>query len=153
MGNLGGGYGGGDSLTNSLLAAAQAQQAPQPQARSAPQSASQPSYGGGVTHFDGKPVAAWIAPILKQARATGLWKGNVTSGVRSKSEQLAAAKRFGLSHYGPGGPLASNHVAGHGGAVDVSDPQGLKRALAALHSSRLKSSMPDDPVHFSRTGY
>jgi hypothetical protein len=68
MGNLGGGYGGGDSLTNSLLAAAQAQQAPQPQARSAPQSASQPSYGGGVTHFDGKPVAAWIAPILKDHR-------------------------------------------------------------------------------------
>jgi hypothetical protein len=63
---------------------------------------------------------------------------------------LAAAKHYGLQHY-PNGPLASNHVEGNPGAVDVSDPQGLKRALRAIHNGRLKSAMPEDPVHFSGT--
>ena len=34
----------------------------------------------GVTQVSGKPVAAWIAPILQYARAHG-WKGSVTSGI------------------------------------------------------------------------
>lgn len=102
--------------------------------------------------FDGKPVVAWVVPILKAARKTGLWKGAVSSGERTKQEQLGAAKRYGLQHY-PNGPLASNHVVGRDGAVDVSDPEGLKRALAKLGITGLKSSMPEDPVHFSRAGY
>lgn len=149
MGNLAGGYG-NDDLTTSLIQAAQQQKAPKA-VRKSQSSATTPSYTG-TTTFDGKPVAAWIAPILKEARRTGLWKGSVNSGVRSKSEQLAAAKRYGLQHY-PHGPLASNHVEGHPGAVDVSDPEGLKRALRKLGVKRLKSSMPEDPVHFSQTGY
>lgn len=112
-----------------------------------------PVVGHHDVNFDGKPVVAWIAGILKAARASGLWKGNVTSGERTKAQQLAAAKHFGLSNYGPGGPLGSNHVIGHDGAVDVTDPQGLKRALAHLGINKLRSSMPNDPVHFSRTGY
>lgn len=108
--------------------------------------------GHSAVTFDGKPVVGWIAGILKQARATGIWKGSVSSGVRSKAGQLKAAQGYGLQHY-PNGPLASNHVEGHDGAVDVSDPEGLKRALAKLGITDLKSSMPEDPVHFSRTGH
>jgi hypothetical protein len=51
---------------------------------------------GSVT-FDGKPVVSSIARELRRARATGLWKGTVTSGVRTKSQQMAAARRFGLA--------------------------------------------------------
>jgi hypothetical protein len=36
--------------------------------------------------FDGKPVAAWIAPALAYARQHG-WKGTVNSGFRSFAEQ------------------------------------------------------------------
>jgi hypothetical protein len=102
--------------------------------------------------FDGKPVVSSIARELRRARATGLWKGTVTSGVRTKQQQMAAARRFGLQHYGPKGPLGSNHVAGHSGAVDVTDPAGLARALRRIRS-RLHRGMADDPVHFSWTGH
>jgi hypothetical protein len=111
-----------------------------------------PRGGGGTVTFDGKPVVASIARDLRRARATGLWKGTVTSGVRTRQQQLAAAKRFGLQHYGPKGPLGSNHVAGHSGAVDVTDPAGLARALRRIRS-RLHRGMADDPVHFSWTGH
>jgi hypothetical protein len=111
-----------------------------------------PRGGGGTVTFDGKPVVSSIARELRRARATGLWKGTVQSGVRTKQEQMAAARRFGLQHYGPKGPLGSNHVAGHSGAVDVTDPAGLARALRRIRS-RLHRGMADDPVHFSWTGH
>lgn len=152
FGGLGSSYG-GDSLTSALLSAARTQQAARPARVKRPTATSPSASAHGVTTFDGKPVASWIAPILKQARATGLWKGSVTSGERTKSQQLAAAKGFGLQNYGPKGPLASNHVYGNGGAVDVSDPAGLKRALARLGVTSLRSAMANDPVHFSKTGY
>lgn len=142
-----------DPIALALQAAQNAKHAASPKSatvESSPASTVTP-HGGSVT-FDGKPVAQWIAPILKQARATGLWKGTVTSGVRTKAQQLAAARNYGLQHY-PHGPLASNHVEGHPGAVDVSDPEGLKKALAHLRISKLKSSMPEDPVHFSGSGH
>ena len=151
LGGVGGG-GGGDPLESLALTLAAQRGSAAAATPSTPASSTPAATHGGVTHFDGKPVASWIAPILKQARSTGLWKGSVTSGVRTKSEQLAAAKRYGLQHY-PNGPLASNHVEGHPGAVDVSDPEGLKRALRKLGITKLKSSMPEDPVHFSQTGH
>lgn len=154
LGGLGSSYGGADPLTLALTQAAQQKAAPPARpvtnrAAGGPQVA--PS-GGSIGHFDGKPVVSWMVPILRQARSTGLWKGSVSSGIRTKQEQLSAAKRYGLQHY-PHGPLASNHVQGHNGAVDVSDPEGLKRALKKLGITKLKSSMPEDAVHFSATGY
>lgn len=106
-----------------------------------------------VAEFDGKPVLAKFLPELEWARKHG-WKGTVTSGVRTKQEQLAAAKRFGLQHYGPAGPLGSNHVKGHRGAVDVSDPDSLEEILRRYPGKRrLRRGMADDPVHFSPTGH
>lgn len=107
----------------------------------------------GTATFDGKLVLAKFLPELKWARAHG-WKGTVTSGVRTKKEQLAAAKHFGLQHYGPAGPLGSNHVEGHRGALDVTDPDGLERVLRKYPGRlRLRRGMADDPVHFSPTGH
>lgn len=104
------------------------------------------------SRFDGKPVAAWMAPALAYARAHG-WKGTVTSGFRTPDQQMAAARSFGLQHYGPAGPLGSNHVFGHSGAVDVSDPDGLERALRGYRGRKPIRRMSDDPVHFSATGH
>jgi len=107
--------------------------------------------------FDGKPVANWIIPELQWARKTGRWKGRVTSGMRSKSEQEAAARSFGLQHY-PHGPLASNHYIGNGakyprGAVDVTEYMQLAEALKSYPGgAKLKWYGPGDAVHFSGTG-
>jgi len=114
-------------------------------------STSTPKGGGGIGTFDGKPVQGWIVPILKQAQAAG-WKGTVLSGVRSPQQQMVAAQHFGLQHYGPKGPLGSNHLPGRG-AVDVSNPDGLAAALKRLGITSLKRAMANDPGHFSRTGY
>jgi hypothetical protein len=107
----------------------------------------------GVAKFDGKPVAAWIAPALAYARQHG-WKGTVNSGYRSDAEQKriydsgvrpAAKPRA----YGGGG---SNHefTTYPGGAIDVSDAQALAQILArSPYSKRLQWAGAKDPVHFS----
>lgn len=106
---------------------------------------------GGVAEFDGKPVAAWIKPVLDYARAKG-WKGTVTSGYRSDAEQTriyrsgvrpaAVPKSLG----GDGSKHSETNFLG--GAVDVSDAATLNRILRAKHS-RLKYAGAKDPVHFS----
>ncbi len=111
----------------------------------------------GVGSFEGVPVDLWIIPILKWAKAHG-WDGSVTSGYRTPEEQMAAAEAYGLGHYGPAGPLGSNHVktAYPGGAVDVSDPAGLAAVLARYpRRPNLVWGGPvmGDEVHFSATGH
>jgi hypothetical protein len=115
--------------------------------------------GGGTTMFDGKPVASWIVPILSWARGHG-WHGSVTSGYRDPQQQMAAARGYGLEHYGPAGPLGSNHVrtAYPGGAVDVSDPPGLARVLSGYQATNGRTLVWGNPVigdfvHFSATGH
>jgi len=110
----------------------------------------------GTTIMDGKPVANWIYTELQWARKHG-WTGRVTSGMRTKAQQLAAAASFGMQHY-PHGPLASNHYIGNGtayphGAVDVTNDQELIRVLRSYPGgSRLRWYGPGDSVHFSATG-
>jgi hypothetical protein len=111
--------------------------------------------GGGsrkIVRVDGKPVLGWLAQAIAYARANG-WRGTVTSGVRTPSEQIGAATRFGLQHYGPAGPLGSNHVTGHDGAIDVTDPSGFERALRGYRGKKPIRRMRDDPVHFSANGH
>lgn len=106
-----------------------------------------------IAKFDGKPVAGWIAPILKRARATGLWKGTVTSGFRTDAEQ----KRIYDSGVRPAavpkseGGSGSNHEGGKFplGAVDVSDAKGLAAALRQLGIHKLQYAGSKDSVHFS----
>jgi hypothetical protein len=103
---------------------------------------------GGVAKFDGKPVADWIAPILRYARKQG-WKGSVNSGYRSKAEQT----RIYNSGVRPAAkPGTSNHeFAGFpGGAVDVSDAASLSQILArSPYRKKLRWAGAKDPVHFS----
>lgn len=106
----------------------------------------------GVVTIDGKPVLDSFAPAIKYAREHG-WKGTIESGVRSKQEQMVAARHFGLQHYGPAGPLGSNHVEGHSGAIDVTDPDGFEAALRGYKGRKPFRGMKDDPVHFSWTGH
>lgn len=113
--------------------------------------------GGGLTQFDGHPVASWIVPILNWARQHG-WTGRVTSGYRTPAEQEAAARAYGLEHYGPGGPLGSNHVGyiWPRGAVDVTNPQELAQVLHGYPGfPRLVwgGTTIEDAVHFSATGH
>lgn len=102
----------------------------------------------GVKHFDGKPVAAWIYPILKYARAHG-WKGSVESGFRSRAEQT----RIYNSGVRPAAkPGTSNHEGSQfpRGAVDVSNAAQL---ASILRRSRYRHALVwaggKDPVHFS----
>lgn len=102
----------------------------------------------GVTKFDGKPVAAWIAPALAEAQRLG-WKGTVESGYRSKAEQ----ERIYNSGVRPAAvPGTSNHElkAFPGGAVDVTDAAQLSKILLGTRYAKLLVyAGTKDPVHFS----
>lgn len=114
---------------------------------SAPSSSSK----GGVAHFDGKPVASWIKPLLEYGRAHG-WQGTVASGVRTDAEQTAIYKsgvRPAALPRSMGGAGSNHERTGFlQGAVDVTDAATLDKILRAKHS-RLKFAGAKDPVHFS----
>jgi len=102
----------------------------------------------GVAHFEGKPVAGWIAPILSYARAHG-WTGSVNSGFRSFADQT----RIYNSGVRPAAkPGTSNHEGADfpRGAVDVSNAAQL---AAILRRSKYRNLLvwagSKDPVHFS----
>lgn len=106
---------------------------------------------GGLGTFDGKKVAAWMVPVLQDARERG-WKGTITSGYRSDAEQVRiynsgvrpAAKPKAL-----GGSGSKHSETGFlKGGVDVTDAETLDRILRAKHS-RLKFAGAKDRVHFS----
>lgn len=102
----------------------------------------------GTVTFDGKQVAAWIAPALTYARANG-WAGTVTSGYRSLAEQ----QRIYQSGVRPAAiPGTSNHEsdAFPGGAVDVTDASQLSAILLkSPFATLLVWAGSKDPVHFS----
>lgn len=90
------------------------------------------------------------------------------SGYRSPAQQLAAAHsyatRVGASLWQlyPNGPLSSSHLGKRypAGAVDVTDPAGLERALASAPAWVKRKplvgngrAIRNDPGHFSRTGH
>lgn len=107
-----------------------------------------PKIAGGTTKFDGKIVAAWIAPALKYARQHG-WKGAVNSGFRSFEEQT----RIYNSGVRPAAkPGTSNHEGDEypRGAVDVSQAAQLAAILkGSPYAKRLVWAGAKDPVHFS----
>lgn len=95
------------------------------------------------------PVAAWIYPLLKAAKATGKWAGHVNSGWRSKAEQAAI---YNSGQRPAAKPGTSNHegTVFPRGAVDVRDASGLARALKSVPGgSALVWAGSKDPVHFS----
>lgn len=111
----------------------------------------------GVVRFDGRPVAAWIAPILREARRDGV-KFTLSSGYRTDAEQKRiydsgvhpAAKP---KAYGGGG---SNHEgdAFPAGAVDLNSRDGSAQRFAEwLQRSKYRNLLvfagAKDPVHFS----
>lgn len=109
-----------------------------------------PGKPGSLIMYDGKPVAAWIVPILKYARAHG-WRGNVTSGYRSVAEQ-AMLKRTGAGNNPVADPGKSNHnfTDFPSGAVDVTmAPQLSAILLRSPYASTLVWAGAKDPVHFS----
>ena len=114
--------------------------------------------GSEIGSFDGKAVAADWVPILKAARASGLWWGSLLSGYRDPaySEQLCYNICDRPSCPGLCAGRASNHsksTIAAGAAVDVTDHIGFARALAAIGHSELHNAIgPSDPNHFSITG-
>lgn len=107
-----------------------------------------PATKGGLSTFTGKPVAAWIAPILAYARAHG-WGGAVTSGYRSYAQQKAIYDSGVRPAAVPG---SSNHemTAFPGGAVDVSNASQLSAILQrSPYAKTLVWAGAKDPVHFS----
>jgi hypothetical protein len=102
----------------------------------------------GVASFEGKKVAAWIAPILQYARSQG-WKGSINSGYRTLADQT----RIYNSGVRPAAkPGTSNHefTAYPGGAIDVSDAQALSNILRkSKYRNKLVYAGAKDPVHFS----
>lgn len=113
----------------------------------------------GLLDFDGAHVAAWIHPILMEARKRG-WQGTIPDktygGFRTYGQQNTL-----YQDYVNGGGIAaspslpSNHQRKEwpGGAADCSDYDRLDRILRGMGNGsdlgRQGSSPSDDPVHFS----
>lgn len=105
----------------------------------------------GTGTFDGRAVAKWIIPRLQWARANGYWHGQVTSGWRDPKQVVTPS---------PGLPVAPQGKSNHntttypGGAVDVSDPDGLEEGMRHYPGfPKLKRGTAiGDPIHFSATG-
>jgi hypothetical protein len=110
----------------------------------------------------------WVRREIHRARKAG-WSGRVLSGFRTTDEQLAAAKRYvaelgkTMEEVYPHGPLASNHCRASwpGGAVDVTNPRGLRDALRRAPRRwttrrRLVWAIDvghNDAAHFSSNGH
>lgn len=109
----------------------------------------------GVTRFDGVPVAAWMVPILQEARRRG-WKGRLVSGWRSPSYSTH------LCYVMCGAPWCSGRCAGASsnhsgssrprGAVDVTYYVDFGRIMREMGNPLHNSLGSRDPVHFSATG-
>lgn len=115
---------------------------------------------------DGVRCTYAVRRRLVYARQNG-WRGRALSGWRSDEQQLAAAARFAaqlgrpVEAVYPHGPLASNHcgTAWPKGAVDVTDPDGLERAMEQwTREGRRRPllgngyALPFDRAHFSFNG-
>jgi hypothetical protein len=118
--------------------------------------ADKPAPAKGVRTFDGKPVAAWWAPILSDVRRTGTWRGSLTSGFRSPefSEQLCRQICGAPTCPGRCAGRTSNHTKlDAAAAVDVSDPAGFRAGLVEIGKGELHNALgAADPWHFSRSG-
>lgn len=103
----------------------------------------------GVTTFDGKPCAKWVADELKWARQHG-WTGRLESGYRSKADQERVCATGVKPCATPG---TSNHEGKRypKGAADVTEAAQLDQVLSRKRGRKLKwtgKSINDD-VHFS----
>lgn len=116
--------------------------------------------GRHVVLFDGKPCAAWIANINKDARESGIWNGTMLSGVRTSAESIALCQAMCGAPACPGrcAGVNSNHNCDvckyPEGAEDVTDPAGLQ-AYCRSHHRPLKGDgvvLPSDINHFSHAG-
>lgn len=111
--------------------------------------------GAGVGQFDGKPVASWIIPILRAARASGV-SFNVSSGFRSFAEQTRLWNQLGRDPAIVARPGTSNHEgsAFPRGAVDVSPGWAALASWLARRNLPLHHyGNPRDPYHFSASGH
>lgn len=110
-----------------------------------------------VVRIDGVEVAPWIAPRLRWARRNG-WQGKVISGVRSRALQQRLYDEWKRGERA--GPVARPGTSNHEGrkyprgAVDVTDGDGLERAMRSW-PGRGRPLVPfgaGDRPHFSLTG-
>ena len=103
----------------------------------------------GVTTFDGKPCAKWVAAELTWARNHG-WTGSLSSGYRSKADQERVCATGVKPCATPG---TSNHEGKvyPKGAADVTQEAQLDQVLSKKPGRRLKwtGKSIGDNVHFS----
>lgn len=100
--------------------------------------------------FDGHRVAGWIIPQLKYARKHG-WHGRVQSGYRDPNQVVTPSPGLPVA---PQGQSNHNSLVYPGGAVDVTDADGLERALMSYSGPHklVRGTAIGDPIHFSATG-
>jgi hypothetical protein len=113
-------------------------------------------------------ICKWMLPQLEYALESGGWDGRINEGWRSRATEELYWDKHGHDPGLAAPPGQSNHglTVYPGGAIDVSDPRGLQRALrpwpAKLGKQALKLErpamigngvmLPRDTVHFSVTG-
>ena len=111
----------------------------------------------GVTKFDNRPVAKWLAPYLEFARKNG-WTGTLSSGFRTPEESEEECFKLCGAPSCPG--TCAGVTSNHGGktkpqgALDVTDFESFGRLMAECPlDPRIFNDLPNDHVHFSATGH
>ena len=107
----------------------------------------------------GRPVCAWMVPILDEARERG-WRGYLTSGVRTPEESVGLCRQIcpggASSCSGLCAGVNSNHNATTcdrpQGAVDATDYYTLASVLRSM-GNPIFNDLPSDRVHFSASGH
>lgn len=128
------------------------------------QQAQQHQNQGDIITVDGVPVPGWLGRGLLQARAEGVWKGTLLSGVRTvqHSIDICEAQCHAPSCPGTCAGATTNHTCPpshtcvpYEGAADVTDPAGFEAWCRANNFPAYGAgyALPNDVNHFSHTGH
>jgi hypothetical protein len=112
----------------------------------------------GLGTFDGIHIGNWLIPYLEWAREHGRWKGRLVSGYRDPiySEHLCFAMCGRPTCPGKCAGRMTNHqgIEKPHGAMDVTDYVTFGEDMKHCPlEPKLVNHLPNDPVHYSATGY
>jgi len=105
----------------------------------------------GLGRFDGLPVAKWIIPEARYARAHG-WRGRITSGYRSHAHNVAQGRLYRSEHEGTAWPHGAIDFGGF--TSGLGNKLAFMRAAVGYRGPKVRAPIGfRDDGHASGTGH
>jgi len=105
----------------------------------------------GLGRFDGLPVAKWIIPEARYARAHG-WRGRITSGYRSHAHNVAQGRLYRSEHEGTAYPHGAIDFGGF--TSGLGNKLAFMRAAVGYRGPKVRAPIGfRDDGHASGTGH